>query len=363
VSATRTRRLVWLGAAFAAVTIGLGVFIGARQHHGAAKHAAAIPAALTAAVQRTTVTSRSVVTGTLGYSGAHAVAVTNGGVLTAVPAIGALVTRGQILYSVDDSPSLLLYGDVPAWRTYTSWDHNPGPDISELSANLAALGYLNAANQTDHATSALTGAVERWQADAHQRVTGVVSLGQVVFLPGPIRVTSVSASPGTAVAAGADLIGATGTTVGVSVDLDPATAAPLRTSDAVQVTTPDGQVRPATVTAIGTVASRAPSSSGGQPTVTVPVSVTFTPAWTPGPTAIDQAPVQVAITVQQVRDVLAVPVTALVGEPGGGYDVEVVTGQNNIFVPVTLGLFDDLSGLVEVSGAVNPGQRVVVAAA
>ena len=264
---------------------------------------------------------------------------------------------------IDNSPTWLLYGDVPAWRTYTSWDHNPGPDISELSANLAALSYLNPADQTDHATSALTNAVERWQAALHQPVTGVIALGQVVFLPGPIRVTTVSASTGTAIASGADLISATGTTVGVSVELDPATAAPLRPSDAVQVTTPDGQVRPATVTAIGTVASQAPTGNGGQPAVTVPVSVAFSPAWAPAAQAVDQAPVQVAITVRQVRDVLAVPVTALVGEPGGGYDVEVLTDQADIYVPVTLGLFDDLSGLVEVSGALSPGQRVVVAAA
>jgi multidrug efflux pump subunit AcrA (membrane-fusion protein) len=65
-----------------------------------------------------------------------------------------------------------------------------------------------------------------------------------------------------------------------------------------------------------------------------------------------------------------VPVTALVaqvrgeGEAGGGYVVEVV-GQGNTrrWVPVTVGpVFDDNTGLVQVTGALSPGQRVVVAA-
>ncbi len=68
--------------------------------------------------------------------------------------------------------------------------------------------------------------------------------------------------------------------------------------------------------------------------------------------------------------VLAVPVGALLaqaakgdGEAGGGYAVEVAgAGNTRRLVPVTVGIFDDNSGMVQVSGALIPGQRVVVPA-
>ena len=57
------------------------------------------------------------------------------------------------------------------------------------------------------------------------------------------------------------------------------------------------------------------------------------------------------------------PVTALLAQSSGGYDVEVV-GQGNTrhYVPVTPGVFDDNSGMVQVAAALTPGERVVVAA-
>ena len=55
--------------------------------------------------------------------------------------------------------------------------------------------------------------------------------------------------------------------------------------------------------------------------------------------------------------------TALLAQSSGRYVVEVVgPGSTRRCVPVTPGLFDDASGLVQVSGALTPGQRVVVAA-
>jgi hypothetical protein len=75
--------------------------------------------------------------------------------------------------------------------------------------------------------------------------------------------------------------------------------------------------------------------------------------------ALDQAPVQVAITDQLHRGVLAVPVTALLATPGGGYAVTLTS--THTAVPVTVGLFDDLTQLVEVSGAgLNAGDAVEV---
>jgi multidrug efflux pump subunit AcrA (membrane-fusion protein) len=59
--------------------------------------------------------------------------------------------------------------------------------------------------------------------------------------------------------------------------------------------------------------------------------------------------------------VLAVPVGALLAQSQDSYAVE-VTGAANArrLVPVTVGIFDDNSGMVQVTGALTPGERVVV---
>jgi hypothetical protein len=78
----------------------------------------------------------------------------------------------------------------------------------------------------------------------------------------------------------------------------------------------------------------------------------------------DQAPVNVTITTSTVRNVLVVPVAALLSLVSGGYAVE-VAGHNGVhqLVAVSLGLFDDADGLVQVTGSgLAAGQRVVVPA-
>jgi multidrug efflux pump subunit AcrA (membrane-fusion protein) len=70
----------------------------------------------------------------------------------------------------------------------------------------------------------------------------------------------------------------------------------------------------------------------------------------------------VNITTGAAHGALVVPVTALVARPAGRYVVE-IAGQGNArrWVPVTPGIFDDAAGLVQVTGPLTPGQRVVVA--
>jgi hypothetical protein len=72
---------------------------------------------------------------------------------------------------------------------------------------------------------------------------------------------------------------------------------------------------------------------------------------------LDEAPVGVGLAQQSRRNVLAVPVSALLARRGGGYGVE-LAGSRRI-VPVRAGMFAD--GYVEVSGAgIREGTRVVV---
>ena len=71
----------------------------------------------------------------------------------------------------------------------------------------------------------------------------------------------------------------------------------------------------------------------------------------------------VYVTTARVSGALVLPVTALLAQSAGGYAVEVAgPGGARRLVPVTVGIFNDNSGLVQVTGALVPGQRVVVPA-
>jgi len=102
------------------------------------------------------------------------------------------------------------------------------------------------------------------------------------------------------------------------------------------------------------------SCSAGNAAPTIEVDVT--PADPAATGKWDQAAVRVGITTARVPHALVVPVNALLARSRGGYAVEVVgSGGRNHLVPVSLGLFDDADGVVQVTGSrLHGGQRVVV---
>src|SRR5438105_3114661 len=118
----------------------------------------------TVAVVRTDIVSRLQLAGTLTYAGSYTVINQAGpGVLTSLPAPGAVITRGQILYRVDNRPIPLFYGD-PAWR-HLAVGVADGPDIRALQMNLSALGFVSSGLRIDtHFDRVTAAAVRRWQA-------------------------------------------------------------------------------------------------------------------------------------------------------------------------------------------------------
>jgi hypothetical protein len=192
---------------------------------------------------------------------------------------------------------------------------------------------------------------------------GSLSLGQVVFEPAALRVATVTGSLGGP--ASGPVLAATSDRHVVTVALDTSQESEVKAGDAVTVTLPDGATTPGVVSSVGTVATTTPASQtsqqGQSPVTTIPVQVRLTDPGAAG--TLDQAPVTVNITTATARGVLAVPVTALVARSSGGYVVEVAgPGNTRRYVPVRPGIFDDTSGLVQVTGALSPGQRVVVPA-
>jgi Putative peptidoglycan binding domain len=310
---------------------------------------------------------------------------------TWLPQTGQVIRQDQPVYSLNNEPVPLLYGSIAAYRAFYTGMPD-GADVGELTHDLIALGYGGGLDRSDHYSQATAAAVKRWQQALGLPATGEILLGEVVFEPGPIRVTSVTPSVGASVGgggaggggAGGTVLTATGTTPIVTVDLDVTQEYLIKPGDAVSVVLPDGtSTAGGHVESVGNVAScpggsgtgtgngssggsadQSPCSSSGSsgsggsnssPTVTVTITLDSTPAGA----VLDQAPVNVNITQQQVDNVLAVPVNALLALAGGGYGVDVVTGGTSHLAGVTTGVYSDT--LVQVSGpGIAAGMKVQV---
>ena len=321
-------------------------------------------ATATRPVVREDITATTPVPATLGYAGTYTVVGQGGGTLTWLPRAGRLISRGHVLYETGNgSPVVLLYGPVPAWRDLTAGI--TGADVAQLNHNLAALGYADGADVSaagwDYYSAATAYAVQRLE--SHLGVTappGSLSLGQVVFEPQAIRVAQVTSSLGSP--ASGPVLQATSDDHVVTIALDVSQESEVRPGDTVTVTLPDGTTTPGVVSVVGTVATTTPASQPaqqGQGPATISVQVRMTDAAAAG--TLDQAPVTVNLTTATAHAALAVPVTALLARPGG-YDVEIAgPGDTRRYVAVRPGIFDDNSGMVQVTGALTPGQRVVVA--
>lgn len=396
----RRRSVIAIGVVVALAGIAAGLwaadpFTGAK----AASPAASDPTSL-ATVTRQSLSSQTQVNAALGYNGSYTVVVplagaaSQGGSLqggdgsqqasgqaegtfTALPAVGQVVTQGQRLYSVSLSPAVLLYGPTPASRTLS--EGLSGADVQQLNAALVALGDASKADldpKSNYFSAATAAGVKKLQATLGVTQTGSLTLGQAVFLPTAARVTSVSATLGAPAQPGSPVVQATSTTRAVIAQLDAAEQSEVTVGDIVSITLPNNQTTPGVVSTVGTVAttpssggsasagssgsgsSGSPGGSGGTPTIEVDITPTD-PAATG---ALDQAPVTVTITTATVRNALVVPVDALLALSGGRFAVE-VAGAAGVqqLVPVTLGLFDDADGLVQVTASdLSAGDRVVV---
>jgi hypothetical protein len=316
-------------------------------------------------VTRQDLSATTPVTATLGYAGSYTVTGQGGGTLTWLPQAGQVIRQGQALYTADlTSPVVLLYGSVPDWRAM--YEGVTGADVSQLNRDLVRLGYADRADVAalgwDYYSWETTRGVQRMEERLGVSCPpGSLALGQVVFEPQALRVSQVTGSLGGT--ANGPLLTATSDRHVVTIPLDVSQQSEVKAGDAVTVTLPDGTATPGVVSSVGTVATAAPAQQGQNATTTIAVQVRLTEPKAAG--NLDQAPVTVNITTgSSPGPVLAVPVTALVAQAAGGYVVEVADpGSTRRWVPVQAGpVFDDTDGLVQVAGALTPGQRVVVAA-
>lgn len=311
-----------------------------------AKTPAAAPVS-TVPVTRTDVAERRLINGTLGHSGSFDVVAGKAGTLTRLPKPGTVVERGQPAFEVDGVKVPLFYGYRPPWREM-SLGMKDGADVEELESNLDALGYGPALTVNRHFSLTTYWAVRRWQKDAHLPVTGDVPLGQIVFVPGAVRVSGHDLKIGAQVHPGAQVAHGTGSSPNVSVQIAPADVPRIKVGDSAMVSLPDGTKQDGAVSDVSAVAVNSAATSGNPATVVVPVTITLK-GGVKG--LLDQATVQVGIVTQEHKGVLAVPTVALLARAFGKYVVVVVSGATRRYVEVELGLFDETTGLTEVSGS------------
>ncbi len=267
--ASRRRTVVAAVGAIAAVALIIGVILAAGFSGSSQGAAGASTPSGSTTVQRRDLVQTDTESGTLGYSDPQTVFNRLSGTITALPAVGQVISAGQTLYRVDGAPVTLFSGTVPAYRTMSEGIAD-GPDVQELKQNLVKLGYDPSHQITVNQTfdAATTAAVERWQAALGQTQTGTVTLGQVVFLGAPRRITAVDtvlgSTGGSGSAGGSAASSASGTT-GASVtptsttSLASTTPAPAR-PEFVSLTTTS-----TTTTSTTSTSTSSTSTRGGKP--------------------------------------------------------------------------------------------------
>jgi hypothetical protein len=184
----RRRRAIEIAALAAAAVIGSVATIAVWGGKSTSGQSAPRPTA-TAQIVRTNLTTSTLTEGTLGYAPINPVVNLIGGTYTAVPTPGSTIQPGQPLYRVDNQPIVLMSGSTPAWRTFAPGMTN-GPDVTELEANLIALGYAHGlfSAASDRFSLLTAEAISRWQIANGYLSSGQVPLGEVVFESGPVLV-------------------------------------------------------------------------------------------------------------------------------------------------------------------------------
>ncbi|MFE3597976.1 peptidoglycan-binding protein [Streptomyces sp. NPDC059096] len=293
--------------------------------------------------------------GTLGHLGERKINAGPAGTLTWSAAGGSVVERDGRLYEVDGAAVRLMYGAEPMYRTLKPGDK--GRDVRQIEENLAALGYTGFTVDDEYSTYTAA-AVSRWQKAHGLERTGTIGPDQVAFAGSAVRVKEAGAAPGDRVAPGGPVLTVTGSERVVRFRIPVADEALARAGTRVTVRFPDGKEAAGKVSSVGTTASAGDDPQDKTPKIDITVAFDD-PKKVSG---LDESPVTVSLTGETRKNVLSVPVNALLALAGGGFGVQVVENGAAREVKVELGMFGQ--GRVEVSGSgLREGTKVGVPSA
>jgi peptidoglycan hydrolase-like protein with peptidoglycan-binding domain len=362
----RRRKLLKTGVAVGLLALGgaglAAALLLSRDNAVASSDSSPGPAPATAEVVRTNLVTRSEVEGTLGFADPFAVLGVGPGTITWLPKAGHEVSRGHRMYEVDGRPVPLFYGTTPMWRS-VQFGVSEDKDVLEVERNLTALGYGDGLAVDGRFTAWTAKAIRDWQDDLGVPKTGRIAPSDVVMQPGRLRISSVDGLLGGPV--GGKILSATETDRQIVVKLPVTDEGLAKVGQRATVDLPGGRTTTGTIFKIGTAATAGGGKEGGgedpgadTESATIPVYLKLDKPKTAG--RLDGAPVTVGFTGDVRKNVLAVPVNALLATSKGGYQVEIVdAGGTRRRVAVELGTFAE--GKVEVSGAgLEAGMRVQV---
>ncbi|MFJ2544033.1 peptidoglycan-binding protein [Microbacterium sp. NPDC087589] len=355
-SATRSRRSYARRATVAAAVL-LSLVVGgglvwsavtSRDDSPAAK-----PTAATTAVMKGTLQGEIIAAGTFAYADRVPIVAGRDGVLTELAAIGSTIDRGGVLSRVDNLPTFLMFGALPAWRSYEA-DMGSGPDVRQLEENLAALGFFSDAPD-ENFRWATTQAIRAWQKATGQEQTGTISLGIITFRSGPQRVASTEAKVGDRVGSTQGVATASSLDKRISIQLNPADVSQIDVGGTASVQLPDGTQAVGVVERIDPPTT-AKGADGADKTI-VPVTVSLADA---AATAnIDNVSVTATLFGKKHEGVYYVPVTSLIGLDGNKIGVQLVQKDGSITeLPVKTGV--RATGNIEISGdGVREGLTII----
>ncbi len=354
--ASVTRRLVAVGA-LAASAAGVGIVVGRSGATGSARRPAGSSTATTerrtAEVRRGPLESTTTYSGRLGYGATRPLLLTRPGTLTRLPAVGEVIAPGSPVAEIDGRPVIAARGAFPFWRDLHT-GVSDGKDVAQLELMLLAFGTADAAGVKvdEHFDDATRRALRAFESTHGMDADGVLQMGELVVVDGPVRISAVTGVLGDQSSAAGLTVSAAEPRVQVSVPL--AAASRFVAGAPVTLGLPDG------TSVAGSVVSAGSPVTDGQGTTTVPVSIESTSV---GSLAAD-TPVEVRMRHELARDVLTVPVEALLALAEGGYAVEVSDRPGSThLVGVRVGRFADGRVAVDPSGAggtLGAGSRVVI---
>ncbi|MEI5132353.1 peptidoglycan-binding protein [Streptomyces libani] len=304
----------------------------------------------TTEISRTDLVQSKTVDGKLDYAQRRVVKSPVEGTVTKAATSGRTVSLGQRLYERDARPVTLLYGSTPMFRTMKAGAR--GPDVLQLERNLRDLGFgagLYVDVRFDEATKA---AVKQWQKSLDVTASGEVGQGDVVFQRGPVRVVSADAALADSIGPDSKVLTVASTKPVVRAELDAADGALAAKGTKVEIAMPGGGTQRGKVS--GVVAPEDSESgeggaagAGGSPGDAINVEITLDDG-TEVREKDRQGTLHVKFVSESRKDVLTVPVEAIVALREGGYGLELVQGSKTRMVAVETGLTAD--GRIEVSG-------------
>jgi cell division septation protein DedD len=170
------------------------VAAGSSSPNSAAANASTATGAAT--VQRRDLVETDTESGTLSYDAPQTVYNRLSGTITWLPNVGQVIHAGGTLFKVDGAPVILMNGTTPAYRDLSAAD-SAGEDILQLNRNLVDLGFNpDGIVINDTWQAATTDGVELFQGSLGEPETGILTLGQIVFLPGDQLISTVDGTVG-----------------------------------------------------------------------------------------------------------------------------------------------------------------------